>query len=428
MEFEVLKRSHIKRNIILGVVTILIISAVILNFTKAKYRTTQSIPLVSGTINYNLADLNIVAITIDGEESDMLPIGHYELLDTSYCEINGEKSDVIISWDTELQTLSIAPFTNKGTKCYLNFEEKVISVRDTLLANYQTQLTRTDFRITVTDTTTGTIYYADTSKGRTYYFAGNPIDNWVKFGGFYWRIIRINEDGTIRIIYQGTSANATGTETQIGTSAFNSSYNDNMYVGYMYQSNEVHGFSSNSTIKEILDEWYQNNLTSVADKIDGNAGFCGDRTPSTSSSTSNGQGGFGKMTSYYGFVRLWGNDSGVPTMECSTSDLYTVRGSLQGNESLIYPIGLISMDEVWYAGGYQTANSAFYLYTNQNYWTMSPFFFDSSKAYTLRVYSNGQILGINVDDSNGIRPVINLKADVTISSGDGTISSPYIVN
>ena len=62
MKIETLQKSHLKRNIILGVVTILIISAVILNFTKAKYRTTQSIPLVNGTINYTLPDLNIIGL------------------------------------------------------------------------------------------------------------------------------------------------------------------------------------------------------------------------------------------------------------------------------------------------------------------------------------------------------------------------------
>ena len=101
----------------------------------------------------------------------------------------------------------------------------------------------------------------------------------MSFGGFYWRIIRINEDGTLRLIYQGTAANTTGEGTQTQTSAFNSTSNNNMYVGYMYESNQVHGLTSSSTIKEILDQWYQNNLTSVADKIDGNAGFCGDRMP-----------------------------------------------------------------------------------------------------------------------------------------------------
>ena len=229
IEFETLHSNKYRIYFLVIFVCVAVLLVIfIVGRSHARYRVTQSIPLVNGTINYTLADLNIVAITIDGEESDTLPEGNYELLDTSYCTIDGENANLTINWNTETQALSITPFTTKGTKCYLNFEE-VVSVRDTLLANYPMQLTRNDFSITVTNTTTGTIYYEDTSKGRTYYFAGNPTDNWVSFGGFYWRIIRINEDGTVRMIYQGTSANTTGTSTQIQTSDFNSTANNNMY-------------------------------------------------------------------------------------------------------------------------------------------------------------------------------------------------------
>lgn len=62
MKFKVLKRSHVKRNIILGAIAVLIISAVVLTFTRAKYRVTESIPLVNGTINYSLTDLNVIAM------------------------------------------------------------------------------------------------------------------------------------------------------------------------------------------------------------------------------------------------------------------------------------------------------------------------------------------------------------------------------
>ena len=431
MEFKVLKKSHLKRNIIIGVLVVGVISAVILNFTRAKYRVTQSIPLVNGTINYSLADLNIVSLYIDGVEADELDSSKNYTLDTSKSTCTYKDRSTIdnlsISYDSETGGLSISPFTTKGTKCTLYFDE-VVAVSDTLLANYPTQLTRSSFTSTVTNTTTGTIYYADTSKGRTYYFAGNPTDNWVSFGGFYWRIIRINEDGTIRMIYQGTSANTTGRNTQIQTSAFNNTYNNNMYVGYMYQSNQVHGLTSSSTIKGILDTWYQNNLTSVADKIDGNAGFCGDRQPSTSSSSSNGSGGTGTTQTYYGaYIRLYGNNK-VPTFECQNeSDLYTTSGSEQGNKSLTYPIGLITADEVAYAGGYTSTNQSYYLYTEQYYWTMSPVWFDDGWAYVFFVYSNGSLDGIRVDLAYGVRPVINLKANVQISTGSGTSSNPYVI-
>ena len=430
MKFEVLKKSHLKRNIIIGVVVVGVIGAIVLNFTRAKYRVTESIPLVNGTINYIPYDLNIVAITIDGQESDTLPEGNYELLDTSYCTIDGEDANLTINWDADTQALSITPFTTKGTKCYLYFDEQP-NVSETLLANYPTQLTRTDFSTTVTNTTTGTIYYADTSKGRTYYFAGNPTDNWVQFGGFYWRIIRINEDGTIRMIYQGTSANTTGTGTQLAnTSVFNSSPYDNMYVGYMYTSGSVHGLGASSIIKGVLDTWYQNNITSVADKIDGNAGFCGDREPSTSLSSSNGSGGTGTTITYYGaYIRLGANK--VPTFECANdSDLYTTSGNENGNGALTYPIGLITADEVAYAGGVAgTSNQSYYLYTGQNYWTMSPsYFVMNAYACVYRVDLSGGLTPTTVFGSDGVRPVINLKADVTISSGDGTATTPFVVS
>ena len=337
---------------------------------------------------------------------------------------HGVRPVININKNVELEGTGTSrdPFKIVGTK---------IDTAANLLANYPTQLTRTDFSTTVTNTTTGTIYYEDTSKGRTYYFAGNPTDNWVYFGGFYWRIIRINEDGTIRMIYQGTSANTTGTGTQIGTSTFNSTSGDNMYVGYMYQSNQVHGLQESSTIKGVLDQWYQNNLTSVADKIDGNAGFCGDRQPSTSQSASNGSGGTGTTITYYGsYIRLFGNNK-VPTFKCqNSSDLYTTPGSINGNQALTYPIGLISADEVAYAGGvWDTINRDFYLYTDNMYWTITPH--DYTVAYKANMFaidSSGCLYyGFGVNDTHGVRPVINLKSDVTIPSGTGTSTNPYII-
>ena len=432
MKFEVLKKSRLKRNIIIGIVIVAIISAVILNFTRAKYRTTQSIPLVNGTINYSLADLNIIGLYINGEEATELDSSKKYTLDTtqSTCTYKDgtEIPDLSISYDSETGELQISPFTTKGTKCTLYFDEYMPSASETILAG-KNLATRTDFSVTVTEDTTGTIYYEDTSKGRTYYFAGNPSDNWVRFGGFYWRIIRINEDGSLRLIYQGTSTNETGTGTQIGTSAFNSSHNNNAYVGLKYTTNNVHGTGTNSTILTALNSWYTSNLSSYAEDLDGNAGFCGDRTPSTSSSSSNGSGGTETTYTYYGaYIRLVTNKQ--PTFECENdSDLYTTSGSSDGNRALTYPIGLISVDEMAYAGGVQgTSNQGYYLYTNQEYWTTSPSGY-LSWALVFAVDPNGRIdYGAGVDYTYGVRPVINLKADTQFSEGNGTASNPFVVS
>ena len=431
MEFEVLKKSHLKRNIIIGVLVVGVIAAMILNFTRAKYRVTQSIPLVNGTINYSPGDI-IISAYFNDELMETFPTKEdgYTVSNIT-CDNNATATLNEDTWEIEVTNL-----VTKGTKCDITFVEfKTLS--ETILAE-KSLATRTDFTTTLREDTTGTIYYADTSKGRTYYFAGSPTDNWVQFGGFYWRIIRINEDGTIRMIYQGTADNTTGSGTQIGTSAFNSSDNNNMYVGYMYTSGQVHGLGTNSTIKGVLDQWYQNNLTGVSDKIDGNVGFCGDRSPyirsgSYSNYTYTPGGGTGTTTTWYGALTRLGSGNAAdvsPTFECENeSDLYTTSGSIQGNGALTYPIGLITTDEVAYAGGvYGSTNASYYLYTNQNYWTMSPSYFGGSLADVFDVYSTGAIgSDWGVNSAYGVRPVINLKAKVTISGGDGSSTNPYVI-
>ena len=425
-----------KKKLIIGLLSISVIASSFIAFSHAKYKVTESVELANGVINYEVGDANLVGVYINTdngyEKTDTIPDSGYVLNEEeSYCTVDKEKNtSITITYDTTSKTLAISPMTTKGTKCYLYFDEKGVSNIQELIAS-KTLATRTDFSTTVTEDTTGTIYYADTSKGRTYYFAGNPTDNWVKFGGFYWRIIRINEDGTLRLIYQGESANTTGTGTQIGTSTFSinsRTYNDNAYVGYMYKIGSLRGTSTESGIKKVVDDWYEANIkgTEYENSISTETGFCGDRTPSTSNSSINNSGGTGTTTTYYApYIRL--NKNEQPTFECSNdSDLYTVKGSSKGNKALTYPVGLITADEVAYAGGvYGSNNTSYYLYTGQNYWTMSPSYFSSGGARVFIVYSNGNLSSFNVRGSYGVRPVINLKADVQITGGNGSSDSPF---
>ena len=438
MKIETLKKSHLKRNIMIGVGVVLIISAVILNLTRAKYRVTESIPLVNGTINYTPYDFKMVAMYQENDNGeyinvDKVPTSGYILnIEQSYCEIDDKKDDNIKIEYINGQ-INFLGMTIKGTKCFLYFDE-ISSIGSALLMNYPTQLTRTDFSTTITDTTSKTIYYADTSKGRTYYFAGNPTDNWIKFAGYYWRIVRINEDGTIRIIYNGLTTNLTGNEMHVGTSYFTEGRSRHD-VGYMYESEQPHGLKNSSIAKEKVDEWYQNNLIDYTDKIDGNVGFCGDRTPSSDSTTINGTESTGGASTYFpAYIRLRTNKG--PTFECmNDSDLYTTSGSTQGNKALTYPIGLITADEVAYAGGvYGLNNDKYYLYSDINYWTISPSYAQCGIYGCSRIMyvssSNGMGEGgvyQGTTNSYGIRPVINLRSDITISGGDGTASNPYVV-
>ena len=81
---------------------------------------------------------------------------------------------------------------------------------------------------------------ADTYANPVYYYKGNVQNNNVLFGGFCWKIVRTTETGGVKIVYNGVqkdgSCNNTGTDSQIGTSVFNTSYNSPAYVGYMYNT------------------------------------------------------------------------------------------------------------------------------------------------------------------------------------------------
>ena len=395
-------------------VFILLISISTLLTSRAKYKTTQSIELARGTINYTVSDLNLVSMYIEdnGEYkgTDTVPQSGYNLnSDKSYCAVNGNK-DTSITFDYKDGKINVNNLTKKGTKCYVYFDKQVYA-KDQILAN-KTIATRTDFSTILDTDTTGTMYSAEDDYGTSYYFAGNPTDNWVKFGGFYWRIIRINGDGTIRMIYNGPTTDQTGETTQIGKSAFNSTYDDNMYVGYQYTSGEVHGRGTDSTIKQALDNWYNNNLKSYSSYIaTGNgATFCNDRTPF------NGTGIGKAYTEYATYNRLYTNKT--PSLKCAdTEDRFAIS------------IGLITADEASYAGSvYATDNLKYYLFTGQQYWTISPIFFNTEWFNARTFYIRGQLDSEWTYGILGIRPVINLKSDTQFTSGNGTSSNPYIVS
>ena len=135
MEFEVLKRSHVKRGIIIGIVAVFIISAIILNFTRAKYRSVSSVPIIDSEINYKVPDLNMVSLYIGSgeggyEEADTIPTSGYTLkIEQSYCgqSNNGEiVKDDTVSIVYENGQVNVLGLTKKGTKCYLYFDEQKI--------------------------------------------------------------------------------------------------------------------------------------------------------------------------------------------------------------------------------------------------------------------------------------------------------------
>ena len=332
-------------------------------------------------------------------------------------------------------TYTISNITS-AKSCSITFASAKPTLYKKLLADKSTVLTRTDFSKVLTTDNAKTLYTSTENGTTVYYFAGNATDNWVKFGknasnqDLYWRIIRTNSDGSVRLLYHGTST--TATDAYIGTSSFNSSYADTAYVSYMYGSlGSIPGARENttdSTIKTIIDNWYKDNLnTNYGKYLSTTAVYCNDRTYTVS----------GSNTFFGARTRLYTNKT--PSYDCTaTEDKFTVDTST-GNGKLTYPIALMTADEVSFAGGlYGTNAPTWYYYNSANgsstgstfWWLLSPGVWSGSDAGVFYVYgssSPGFLNNVNVFAGGGVRTVISLKSCIKYSTGNGSSSNPYTI-
>ena len=410
-------------------------------------------------------------------------IGRYYNLDVSQSQLGGK------NFTGKIYAISKGCSSEDGSSVKKGYE--------TILANNggaasMTTLTSTDFAKVTTASDKG-MYKAQDDLGTSYYFRGAVDNNWVKYGKYtkdtyytydgdynyslvsscdgldncfkiaskgddmYWRIIRINGDNSIRMIYAGTYAPDANTKvtltesgnfdddgnliggqkTAVGNSKFNQNYDSAEYVGYMYEIGKQHGTSQSSDIKTYLEDWYANytdlnvSNTKITDQI-----YCNDRTASTSNvaySTTN----YTTLTSwnskgttyYYGANgRVWNNPVS-PDYKCPVaSDKFTTT-TVKGNGKLSYPVGLISADEITFAGlPAGKTNNSFYLYTGDYYWAGSPFVFnDGNFASEFFVGGDGILNNDDVYSDNGVRGVVSLSSESKLL-GSGTYNDVYTVN
>ena len=286
-----------------------------------------------------------------------------------------------------------------------------------------------------TDKSDKGMYQGTDDYGTTYYYRGNVKNNNVYFAGFYWQIVRINGDGSIRLMYNGTEKNATSTKQSINNRIyqFNSNYNDPAYVGYMYGNpdgttfDEVHTNTISSTIKTTVDNWYKTNIVDkgYSSYVSNAVGFCGDRT------LTGGDGISTSANSNFGALGRHYSQTAIFTCPNKERDLYTTTDSSIGNKALTYPVGLITYDELVFAGmDNRHVNKLSWVYSTQHYWTMSPSRFTAAwgDASEWVQYSAGYLdPWWGVANSLGARPVINLKSDTLITGGIGTSSDPFVV-
>ena len=345
-----------------------------------------------------------------------------------------------------------------------------------------------DFATPLTTTTTGTLFTSTesitgitTSPKEVYYYAGNTTNNWVKFGthvtngpirGYYregsdtfvqyttleecnssfynyncsyvwrkgdpmyWRIIRTNHDGSIRLLYAGTSPDTT--EGHIGISKFNTSFTSPKDVGYKYGEDTTHDTIRNnttdSTIKEFIDTWYQNNLTNYTKYLSTSAVYCNDRNEGTGQ-TYSASSKF-NFSSYYRMDYDTKGAKANPSYNCTDiRDAFSVDNT---SAKLDYPISLMTADEIAFAGGVASnkmntpyawfiSNSAG-TKVSTDWWSLSPFNWDGSRAYVWNWRSGGEYLFYtDTHSSFSVRPVVSLKSCVKTSGGDGSATNPYTI-
>ena len=308
---------------------------------------------------------------------------------------------------------------------------------------------------------TNGLYSAEDEDGTSYYFRGAVTTNNVQFGVYasdyyvyvdgndvyyqsqeiceeagwgncspvklasagdkmYWKIVRVNGDGSLRLIYNGISATPDSSDLAhsyaVGYPPYNLSRNDPKYAGYTYDN------GTDSFIKREVDTWYQNTLgKSNYDRMVTSGRFCSDSSGYQDGSAFGGGNVFASMIRLGQFL-TGTSTANTPTLKCpSTSESYGGSYRLK--------VGLITADELAFAGEVGGTLNDGYLNPGENgywYWSMTPGGFDSDTA---DVWSEFDVLrSDHVDNPYAVRPVINVTTDNGFASGDGTAQNPYILN
>ena len=278
--------------------------------------------------------------------------------------------------------------------------------------------------------------------GTSYYFRGNVKNNYVEFANKCWRIVRIAGDNSVKLVLHNDNTGGVSdpcSSANNSTSAafarfsgttyeseFNSSDDDNAYIGFMYGtagSNDyanTHANINKSIILTNLEIWYNNNLSSYDSKIVSTV-WCNDKTNVTGL-------GYGTNKTYYGadqrLASASGNAGGTgPSLKCN-GEFSKVASK----------IALMTADELAFVGYAENiGNTIVYLQENSsssvNWWSLSPLFFNGDYALVWVVGGyDGYLYGRNVEYSSDIRPSISLVSNITISGGSGTSEDPYVIN
>ena len=390
----------------------------------------------------------LLAITINGEISTTFPTtAAYET--SVECTTGTGK----VEWNGTKWVLTTSGITKGSTKCNATFITKVPTFSETILAKNEVKAPITTPGAAVSTASEALLASTEDDYGTSYYFRGAVKNNYVQFANKCWRIVRVGGDGSVKLILHNDNTTGVANPCDAAnnsasaafarysgttyTSAFNSSYNDNAYVGFKYGTVGASGYASahantnNSTILTNLETWYNNNLKTYESVIDDNV-WCNDKTNIADTSYnpwgySNVTGlGYGTNVTYYGATQRLVSTSGSaggtgPSLKCN--------GELSKINS---KVGLITADELALAGyAFNIGNTTTYLQENATdtyWWSLSPgnFYGVIARVWYVRG-SSGYFYNNYVNSSNGVRPSISLKSTTNVT-GEGTSSTPYIIS
>ncbi len=346
------------------------------------------------------------------------------------------------------KTLSGKLFITEGTVIPTTLYEQILADNPTRSTRSNNNNGTNDFATLLTATTTGTLFTSTESitgitdsPKEVYYYAGNTTNNWVKFAGFYWRIIRTNHDGSIRLLYVGTSPDTT--TGNIGKSAFNSLDDSPKYVGYKYGEDTsldtIRNNTTDSTIKATIDTWYKKNLTSYTKYLSTSAIYCNDRSEGTGQ-TFNYSSSPSSKFNFAPYYRMDDDTEGAkanPSYNCTDiRDAFSVDNT---SAKLDFPVSLMTVDEIAFAGGvaFKKMNTPYAWFISNSagtqvsttWWSLSPILWDGSSAHVWRwSYAHAGLYRGLVGLTGGVRPVISLKSCIKYSTGYGTSKTPYEID
>ncbi len=279
----------------------------------------------------------------------------------------------------------------------------------------------------------------------TYFFRGSKkLNNYVLMGDKCYKIVRTTENNGVKLILFGDYVNDKCERRIIETrSTYNENSNYNAYVGYMYGNvssgsyEAEHKNNLSSNIKRFLDSWYTEYISEYNDIVDKNTIFCNNRQTIkfTHGGVSYDVLGYSDFNTGYEPMNNYYLRKGNVSFDCNLNDRFSADGEY-GNKVLDYPIGLLTVEELYYGGfepnnntkakDFKTKNTNNYLHIQDNYYTMSSAYYNGQNAYVFAVNSN-RVIPTKVTTIYHVRPVIGVKGNSKILSGTGTIEDPYVL-